>query len=237
MATERIECQAVVLSSMAYGESDRIIRLYTERKGKLSVLVKGAKSRRSRNLPLTEVFTFGRYRLSAGKSFYYLNSGKILQSNLAMRDSYDRLIYASAIVEIVDRSSLEGQGTPRIFSLLRKALYEMSESDEPILIFMGFVIKYLSFMGYRPLIPSEDEGSYVFSPDRGIAGKSEVVGDAIHIDKADIYTFRHLLYTPLDKINLREIDARTKEKVYRLLKQYTVVNLELNSIQSLQLRM
>lgn len=236
MATERIECQGIVLSETVYGESDRILRLYTERKGKVSVIVKGAKSRRSRFLPLSEVFTFGLYRLSRGRSFYYLNSGKILQANLGLRSSYDRLIYASAIVEIVDRSSMEGEGTPRIFSLIRKSLYELSTEKEALPIFLGFAIKYISFMGYRPLIPSTDEKKAYFSPDRGIVEEEHVAG-GISVEPAVIYTFRHLLYTSLDKINLDMMDEQTMEKTYRLLTHYLKVNLDLDKIQSLQLRM
>ena len=236
MATERIECQGVVLSETVYGESDRILRLYTERKGKVSVIVKGAKSRRSRFLPLSEVFTFGLYRLSRGRSFYYLNSGKILQANLGLRSSYDRLIYASAIVEIVDRSSMEGEGTPRIFSLLRKALHELSTEKEPLPLFLGFVIKYVSFMGYRPLIPIADGEEAYFLPDRGIV-EGEYIPGGVAVDPADIYTFRHLLYTSLDKINLDMTDEQTVEKTYRLLTNYLKVNLDLDKIQSLQLRM
>lgn len=236
MATERIECQGVVLSETVYGESDRILRLYTERKGKVSVIVKGAKSRRSRFLPLSEVFTFGLYRLSRGRSFYYLNSGKILQANLGLRSSYDRLIYASAIVEIVDRSSMEGEGTPRIFSLLRKALHELSTEKEPLPLFLGFVIKYVSFMGYRPMIPTTDGEEAYFLPDRGIV-EGEYVPGGVAVDPADIYTFRHLLYTSLDKINLDMMEERTVEKCYGLLVRYLKVNLDLDKIQSLQLRM
>ena len=236
MATERIECQGVVLSETVYGESDRILRLYTERKGKVSVIVKGAKSRRSRFLPLSEVFTFGLYRLSRGRSFYYLNSGKILQANLGLRSSYDRLIYASAIVEIVDRSSMEGEGTPRIFSLLRKALHELSTEKEPLPLFLGFVIKYVSFMGYRPMIPTTDGEEAYFLSDRGIV-EGEYVPGGVAVDPADIYTFRHLLYTSLDKINLDMTEERTVEKCYGLLVRYLKVNLDLDKIQSLQLRM
>ncbi|CAC9922621.1 DNA repair protein RecO [Aedoeadaptatus nemausensis] len=236
MATERIECQGVVLSETVYGESDRILRLYTERKGKVSVIVKGAKSRRSRFLPLSEVFTFGLYRLSRGRSFYYLNSGKILQTNLGLRSSYDRLIYASAIVEIVDRSSMEGEGTPRIFSLLRKTLHELSTEKEPLPLFLGFVIKYVSFMGYRPLIPIADGEEAYFLPDRGIV-EGEYIPGGVAVDPADIYTFRHLLYTSLDKINLDMMEERTLENCYGLLIRYLKVNLDLDKIQSLQLRM
>ena len=236
MATERIECQGVVLSETVYGESDRILRLYTERKGKVSVIVKGAKSRRSRFLPLSEVFTFGLYRLSRGRSFYYLNSGKILQANLGLRSSYDRLIYASAIVEIVDRSNMEGEGTPRIFSLLRKALHELSTEKEPLPLFLGFVIKYVSFMGYRPLIPIADGEEAYFLPDRGIV-EGEYIPGGVAVDPADIYTFRHLLYTSLDKINLDMMEERTLENCYGLLIRYLKVNLDLDKIQSLQLRM
>ena len=236
MATKRIECQGVVLAATAYGESDKIIRLYTEREGKLSVLVKGAKSRRSATVALSEPFTFGLYRLSLGKSFYYLNSGKILQANMGLRSNYDNMIYASAVVEIVDKSSMEGQGTPRIFSLIRKALHEISNTHAPLSIFLGFLIKYLSFMGYRPMMPETDEGNFVFLSDMG-AVEAEGSAGGEPLDSQDIYTLRHLLYTSLDKINLEDVDTDTLEKIYRLLKVYTVVNLQLDNIQSLQLRM
>ena len=236
MATKRIECQGVVLAATAYGESDKIIRLYTEREGKLSVLVKGAKSRRSATVALSEPFTFGLYRLSPGKSFYYLNSGKILQANMGLRSNYDNMIYASAVVEIVDKSSMEGQGTPRIFSLIRKALHEISNTDAPLSVFLGFLIKYLSFMGYRPMMPATDEGNFVFFSDMG-AVEAEGSAGGEPLDSQDIYTLRHLLYTSLDKINLEDVDSDTLEKIYRLLKVYTVVNLQLDNIQSLQLRM
>lgn len=237
MATERIDCLGVVLSASIYGESDRIVRMYTDRKGKISVMAKGAKSVRSRTLPLTEVFTYGRYRLSAGKTFYYLNGGKILESNLAMREEYDRLIYGSALVEIADRSSLEGEGTPRIFSLLRKSLHILAHAEEPLWIFLGFVIKYVSYMGYRPLIPNAIEGEYIFLPDKGIVKKEDGGPHGTEIDSQVIYTFRHLLYTSLDKIDLGEISPAAIETVYRCLTEYVVVNLELERIQSLQLRM
>ena len=214
MDTKRIECQGVVLASMPYGESDKIIRLYTERAGKLFVLVKGAKSRRSATVALSETFTFGLYRLGAGKSFYYLNSGKILQANMGLRKNYDALVYASALVEIVDKSSVEA----------------------PLPVFLGFLIKYLSFMGYRPMMPETDEGSYVF-----LTGSGVVEADGAHggcpLNDEDIYTFRHLLYTPLDKINLSHVLPSTLEKIYGLMKVYAVDNLQLDNIQSLQLRM
>ena len=236
MATKRIECQGVVLAATPYGESDKILRLYTEREGKLSVLVKGAKSRRSATVALSEPFTFGLYRLSPGKSFYYLNSGKILQANMGLRSNYDNMVYASALVEIVDKSSMEGQGTPRIFSLIRKALHEISETDAPLEVFLGFLIKYLSFMGYRPMMPDTDEGDFVFLSDSGAVEAEGSAGGTV-LDGQDIYTLRHLLYTSLDKINLEDVDSDTLEKIYRLLKVYTVVNLQLDNIQSLQLRM
>lgn len=236
MATKRIECQGVVLAATAYGESDKIIRLYTEQAGKLSVLVKGAKSRRSATVALSEPFTFGRYRLSLGKSFYYLNSGKILQANMGLRNNYDNMVYASALVEIVDKSSMEGQGTARIFSLVRKALHELALSDAPLPVFLGFLIKYLSFMGYRPMLPESGEGHYVFLADSGVVEAEDSAGGEV-LDGRDIYTLRHLLYTSLDKINLEHVDPNTLEKIYRLLKVYTVVNLQLDNIQSLQLRM
>lgn len=237
MATEKIECQGVVLNALPYGESDRIIRIYTERMGKISVLVKGAKSRRSRYLALSEVFTFGVFRISRGKSFYYLNGGKILQPNLALRERYDRLIFASAIVEVVDKSSFEGEGTAKIFSLIRKALDQMAKSERPMSIFMAFAVKYMAFMGYRPLLPETGEGDYIFSFERGIVEREREDEGFNPVDPADIYTFRHLLYTSLDKINLDEIDGQTIEKVYGLLTHYMKVNLDLYSIQSLQLRL
>ena len=131
---------------------------------------------------------------------------------------------------------MEGEGTPRIFSLLRKALHELSTEKEPLPLFLGFVIKYVSFMGYRPLIPIADGEEAYFLPDRGIV-EGEYIPGGVAVDPADIYTFRHLLYTSLDKINLDMMEERTLENCYGLLIRYLKVNLDLDKIQSLQLRM
>src|SRR3712207_3995499 len=48
MTSQSIVCEAVVLRSMRYGEADRILHVYTQESGRLSVIAKGVRKTKSR---------------------------------------------------------------------------------------------------------------------------------------------------------------------------------------------
>ena len=136
---------------MGFGESSKIIRVFTKEYGKISIMVKGAMSPKSRNLSVSQVFGLNEYLLKKGQSFFYISDSKILESNFKIRENYDNLVYASLLLEIIDKSSISGEANKKAFDLLRKTLNFFNFTKDPIGLALAFELKYLSFIGYRPV--------------------------------------------------------------------------------------
>nr|WP_019138373.1 DNA repair protein RecO [Peptoniphilus timonensis] len=78
MATINNYTLGIVLNEMDFGESSKIIRVFTKEYGKISIMVKGAMSPRSKNLSVSQVFGVNEYLLKKGQSFFILAIQKFL---------------------------------------------------------------------------------------------------------------------------------------------------------------
>lgn len=105
---------------MEFGESSKIIRVFTRNYGKISIMVKGAMTPRSKNLSVSQVFGLNEYLLKKGQNFYYIGDAKIVESNFKIRESYDNLIYASLLLEILEKSSLGGEANKKVKKIKSK---------------------------------------------------------------------------------------------------------------------
>lgn len=231
------ETRAIVLSEMVYKESSKIINLYTEEYGKLSVLAKGAMSAKSSHIALCQTFTHGRYFLRQGKSFYYLNRGILIESNLELRKKYESMIYGSLLVEIINRTTIEGKKNVKIYGLLSKSLNLLSQCKSEKALVSAFLLKYVSFMGYRPILPKEYSYPIAFLTGAGgiVEGSSFEVG-GYDISEKELEIFNIILYTSLE--DLIKIEFRENiDKIFKILIDYLQVNLEVDKLHSLQLLM
>lgn len=236
MVTNKIiETRAIILSEMSYKESSKILTLFSEELGKISVLAKGVMSVKSPNISICQTFTHARYFLREGKSFYYLNRGLLIDSNLYLRRDFEKIIFASLAVEIVNTTTIPGSKNIKIYGLLSKYFRFLKEAKSGKGFFCGFIIKYISFLGYRPIIPKEYVYPLTFlSSSGGIVPGSSLDYGGVEIEEEELKFFNQLLYTSLE--DLIKIEFRGNiEKIFSLLIQYTQVNLEINKLNSLQL--
>jgi DNA repair protein RecO (recombination protein O) len=102
--------EAVLLRSVDYGESDRIVHLLTSDSGRLTAIAKGAR-RSHRRFPGTlDVFNHllirGRARPRASMAF--LEKATLVDPFLGLRASASRYALASFLIEMLDRLSPEG---------------------------------------------------------------------------------------------------------------------------------
>lgn len=85
---------AIVLKSIDYGETNKIVTLFTKEDGKLAVLAKGAKKPNSRFAAVTQPFVYGSYlyfqgnglpSLSQGRPSIHLKNYNLISLNRLMR--------------------------------------------------------------------------------------------------------------------------------------------------------
>jgi DNA repair protein RecO (recombination protein O) len=118
-----LDTEALLLRSVDFGESDRIVHLLTADAGRLTAIAKGAR-RSQRRFPGTlDVFNHlaigARVRPRASMAF--LERAKLLDPFLGLRTDPARYALASFLTEMLDRLSPEGIRGPEAEGLFRYA--------------------------------------------------------------------------------------------------------------------
>lgn len=228
MATANNYTYGIVLNDMSFGESSKIIKVFTREMGKVSIMVKGAKSSHSKNLSVSQIFGVNEYLLKKGQSFYYISEAKIIETNFNIRNNYWNLIYASLLSEILEKSILDEHPNKKVFDLFRKTLMFFNDTKDPISLAMAFELKYLTFIGYKPKLDVLEENYFSFR--EGIIDYKN--SSSYNVTKREIKYLNSLLYNKLEDINDFEIEENRKKFLHKILIEYIKYNLEISSFKS-----
>ena len=112
----------IVLRTHKLGESDKIVRVLTRGHGKRSAVAKGARKTTSRFGGRLEPLTLLELFLHRGRSMDTIQQTEIKTSFKEVREDLDLFLHASAMVELIDRITLEGEPHPELFDLLERGL-------------------------------------------------------------------------------------------------------------------
>jgi DNA repair protein RecO (recombination protein O) len=123
-----LQTQALLLRSVAFGESDRIVHLLTPRKGRVTAIAKGAR-RSTRRFPGTlDFFNLLRVEIEPSRrvgAMARLEHARLVRVFAGLRVDPARFALASYLLEILDRLAPEG-GAPgdmeRLFVFARSVL-------------------------------------------------------------------------------------------------------------------
>lgn len=144
--------EAIVLKTIDYRETSRIVRFFTRTKGKVSGIMKGV-----RKDPKKFGSSVDRFSLNDLVYYEYRNTDLHLVSQcdlkqffFPVRQDYKRLLAANYMIELIDTIMPTEHSNPRIFRLIIEFLTSLeAEKDIDKLIYM-LQVKALLFSGFRP---------------------------------------------------------------------------------------
>src|ERR1700730_15760005 len=99
------KCEGIVIRATDYGETNKVITLYTREWGKFGVMARGAKKPNSRLSAVTQLFTHGYFLVQKGSGLGSLQQGEMITSMRAIREDIFLTAYSSYIVELTDKST------------------------------------------------------------------------------------------------------------------------------------
>ncbi|MBI4819719.1 MAG: DNA repair protein RecO [Deltaproteobacteria bacterium] len=148
MATRELE--ALVVGSIEYGESDRIVRLLT-REGRISAFAHGAKRSTRRFGGALEPFSTVRVELDSRRDgLSTLSSALVVRPRLALTSELDRLALASYVVELALLMTPEAAPSTEVFEHVESALETLMSRPASITFRVAYELMLLSAVGYRP---------------------------------------------------------------------------------------
>jgi DNA repair protein RecO (recombination protein O) len=169
--------KAILLRSLDYGESDRIVTFFTDEYGKIKGIAKGARRSKRRFANALESFSsalivFSRKR---NEGLALIEACDVAEYYPRIRMDLNKMLMAAYFIELVDQFTLEGKKHEEIFDLLTECL-DLLERDTLSESFARiFEIRLLKLLGYEPLmehcvgckIPLEQIKQLSFDPTSG----------------------------------------------------------------------
>lgn len=143
---------AVVLRSLNYGESDRIVTFFTKDFGKLKGIAKGARRSRKRFQNALDLFSHVRLGFFEKEraGLVRIDSCDILQSFKGIREDLKKICYGTYFLELIDEMAGEREAHREAYDLLVFYLSSLEAApprEEQLRI---FETRTLSIFGFRP---------------------------------------------------------------------------------------
>jgi DNA repair protein RecO (recombination protein O) len=228
---EPVTSEAVCLRSRNWRDSSCILTLLTRELGLISAIAKGARRPKSRLGAPANLFTHSRLLLHPPRSgeLFLITEAELLDHFPGLSTSYENLMAASQLAEFLISCLPPRHPEERIFLLLLTYLDRLArlspETDPPAirLLILSFLLKALTFLGYRPELDrcarcrQELEPPATFDPRMGAllckncTPAAGVTEPQLNADQLQIV--RKLLYTPAARLVLpdREIGSLVPE--------------------------
>ena len=123
--------EGIVLRASSYGESDKIVTIFSRELGKRAAMARGAKKPTSRLASVSQPFTYGYFLIQQGRGMGTLQQGEIIDSMRTIREDIFTTAYASFIMELVDKLIDDESPKPHLFDILHQALQAISDDYDP----------------------------------------------------------------------------------------------------------
>ena len=201
-----INTDAIVLKTFSYGETSLISRCFTKDKGKISFIIKGAKSKKNLISPYFQPLSFINiiYKENEKRELQVVSKVSFVQIWTQIPLSLRKMSLSQSILEISDFTLEKNDPYPNLFNVLINTfqIFESGDINENVL-FWNYECNILSEMGF--MINIEDSLD------------SELI--SLKINDKIINTIQKLINGNVSDIDLDTISLDNKKKISKFLYQ------------------
>ncbi len=144
--------KAIVLKKIDYGDTSKIATLYTKNFGKISCIIKGARSPKSKIGkiidPLNNVEVV--FYKKENRDVQLISQANLISNFTNIKEDLDKAKYATGVVELINsifqeeyKNELIYKGSVRILELMN------SGEDQPVFYFTKYFLFFLKEIGYE----------------------------------------------------------------------------------------
>ena len=144
--------EGIIISTVDYKESSKIINILTNTEGIIGVLAKGSKNPKSKLSSTSNVLTYGTFYLSYYKGNIPLLSEVDIKDNFKyIRKNFLKTNYAIFLLELVSQIYKHDRSS-KIYNLLIEALKKINEGYDVQIITNIVELQLLQYLGIKPVI-------------------------------------------------------------------------------------
>ena len=195
---EFINVTGIVLKQTPIGEYDRRICLLTKEKGKISAFARGARKPGNRLSAATNPFSFGQFKLYAGRDSYTISEADIQNYFPELMSDYVGAYYGMYFAEVADYYTRENNDERQMMKLLYQSLRALCSPALPNpLVQCVFELKAIAVNGEFPGIPADRK-----------------------LEESTVYALRYIVESPVEKLYTFTVTEPVLQELRQIAKEY-----------------
>ena len=121
----------LVLREVAVGEHDKLLTVLTPKEGKITLSAKGARSMKSKVLPLCRLFTYGNFEYYEKNDRRWVAGGSVNDSFFGLNADMQGFALASYVVQVAGEITGEGVEAEDVLRMTLNTLYAIEKKLAP----------------------------------------------------------------------------------------------------------
>jgi len=232
MREQSLKTDAFIIKTQDFGESDRIITLFTREFGKLKSIAKGAKNSKKRFLNCLEPFCLIDTILAQKKedaNFYRMDGAKLILDYPNLQKQLSHIKKASFLMELINHWTAESDPHPELFNAIKWIMGIINNEKAQLRHIIFFNIILLKLTG---ILPRWDNckicgvkltaGAWCENIHDGVfsckACKDNL--SSFYLSSGTLKTFNFILNEDLERINLLHLNKAVLEEAFTYLKLF-----------------
>ncbi|WP_100402316.1 DNA repair protein RecO [Bacillus sp. FJAT-42315] len=220
--------EGIIIRTTNYGETNKIVTIFSREKGKIAFMARGARKPNSRLSAITQLLTHGQFLVQLGSGLGTLQQGEILTSMRHIREDLMITAYAAYMVELLDKSTEDQQVNPYLYEFLKQSLYYLNEGYDAEILTNIFEMKMLQVIGLRLELSScvhcqSCEGHFAFSiRENGLLCHRcfDIDPHRLPLSQPAIRLLRLFYYIDLERLGTINVKVETKKELRAAISLY-----------------
>lgn len=142
----------IVLKTQAYGETNKIVTIFSEEIGKITGVARGANRTRSRMAAVTQPFIHGNYLVYVNRGLSSIQQGEVSHSFRKIREDIVKTAYAAYIAELVDKLVESRKPNDYLYYQFYRTMEWIDKEVEYEIPVLMFELKVYKEAGFSPHI-------------------------------------------------------------------------------------
>ena len=219
------EVEGFILSETSYGETSKIINVFTKEYGVIGIMCKGAKSLKSKNRVATLRFTYAKFNIffKQGK-LSTLVSADIINPLKNIRSDITLISYISYLTELTEQV-IKQSNNNLMYDYFIEAILKIENGLDPLVITNILEIKYLEQLGVmfnldECVLCGSKQGIVTIDADKGGYICLNCLTNELIVDKKVIKMLRMYYYVNIKSITAIKVGDNVKIIINKFLDMY-----------------
>ena len=199
-----IKTEAIILKGFKYGDSSKIITLFSSDTGKFTAIVKGVRNSKSKLSGVFETMNHVSviFNKRDNRDLQLISNAECITSYPGIKDDFEKLLTAYKLLDLTSRMMYEYDKSEEIFILLNNILNVLNAAHYNFdVLYLMYQIKFAVIQGINPAQNIESrnfhDGNFVLSDKDSLTSKNLFSGNEIYeaikvLENEDPYQYENV---------------------------------------------